>query len=223
MKKSVVSCLLAAVLALLPVAPLAAQSQPTLSAVTIVNQLPTTCSPTATPPANQVVLQSNGGAFQGQPSGLYNCVAVNVWQLFGQGANTLEVLGADSATITTVATTVLSFPINPFGVYKYSCSIFWTNSGTNAETFTITTPTSPNNVFGWGRYVYAAAGTQNVAAFSGSPLTSASTSSVTGTGTNEATILGTIENGATGGTLAFQISAASGNTVVKRGSFCSLN
>ena len=212
-KKSILaSCLLVALLAVAGFA----QSTPNLGAITVVNQLPTTCAVGA-----QVVLQASSGAFAGQASGLYQCPIINTWLPFRQGAEVLEVLGADFSNTTATAATVLSYPINPYGVYQFQCTFFYTNSGTNAVTFTLLAPTSPTNVLAFATNIYAAAGTQGFAPLTGSPLSVATTAATTGTVYKE-TIEGTIENGATAGTLAFQASSATGTTGVKRGSYCKL-
>ena len=219
------SCLLVAILAVAGFA----QSSPTLSAVTVVSQLPTTCTAaTGTTAAQQTILQGQSGAYTGQGSGLYVCVEANVWQLFGQGANTLELQGGDYSNATATAGTItaggttLSFPLNPNGTYKFSCTLFYTNTGTNAVTFTMITPTSPTNVVAYATNIYAAAGTQTFAPLTSSPLSIATTGATTGTVYKE-DIAGTIENGANAGVLAFQASAATGTTAVKRGSYCSIN
>src|ERR1035441_5232550 len=81
--------------------------------------------------------QGQSGAYTGQGSGLYICVGNNVLQLFGQAANTLELQGGDFSNATATAATItaggdaLSFPLNPFGTYKFSCVLLYTNTGTN--------------------------------------------------------------------------------------------
>src|SRR5580698_3560159 len=97
------SCLLVAFLAVTGFA----QSSPTLTGVTLVSQLPTTCTAASgTTAAQQVILQAQSGAYGGQASGLYNCVSPNVWAAFGQGGNTLELQGGDYSNATATAGTI---------------------------------------------------------------------------------------------------------------------
>lgn len=187
-------------------------------AQTQVNQLPTYCIKGA-----QVQLIPSGGAYMSQAPGIYNCVATNVWALFAQnGANVQAILAADVTNTTATAATYLSYPILALTNYSFSCTVLYTNSSTNAEVFTLTTPASPTNVLAFAQVYTTNTGTSTDGLLSGSPLAFTAAAAGAGSTVYRATIVGTIENGATAGTLAFQISAASGTSTVKRGSFCTL-
>jgi hypothetical protein len=206
-KLLVVSCLLVMALAIAG------------SAQTQVTQLPATCVA-----GTLYNLSLTGTAYESAPGpGLFVCLAGNTFGIYyGAGSTVQGQIGADFTNLTATPATVLSFPVLASTNYRFACLIFYGNSGTNAVTFTLTTPASPTNVFAESENIYAAAGTQAVAPLSGSPLAIATTAAATGTNYIEK-ISGIIENGATTGTLALQASSATGTTTVKRGSFCAVN
>jgi len=210
----VLACLLVAVLAVTGFA----QSTPNLSALSTYNSPLSVCAVNA-----QFILQPSGGAYIGSMPGLYICPAVNTPLPFSQGANTLEIQGADFANATATATTFLSWPLNPYGVYKFACVVFWEHSSTVAPVFTLTTPTSPTNVLAFAQVYSTNTGTNTAGLLSGSPLAFTGAAAGAGSTVYKATVEGTIENGSTAGTLAFQLSSASGTVTAKRGSYCSLN
>jgi hypothetical protein len=214
------SCLLVAVLAVTGFA----QSVPVLSSLTTYNQLPPSQQNPTCSPGTAFVLLPSGGSYIGQGPGLYICPQYNVPLLFGQGANTLEVQGADFTNATATAATVLSWPIYPYGVYALTCTLFWQNSGTSGDlVLTVTTPTSPTNSLFYSQIYTNKTGTLNGDVLTGSPLAYTSTTAPTASATSyRAIVEGTIENGANAGTLAIQASASAGTTTIKRGSYCKL-
>jgi hypothetical protein len=186
-------------------------------AQTVVTQLPTTCTA-----GTQYLLYPSGGAYTGLPQGYYNCLPGNVLAMFsGGGANTLGIVGADFVTAaTSTPATFLSYPVLANITYQYSCALFYSESGSVAPTFTVTAPASPTNLFGFAQVYSTNTGTNtsgvlSSGAFSGATVGATST-------VYKATIEGILENGATAGTLAFQVSAGStSNSTIKRGSYCS--
>ena len=183
-------------------------------AQTQVTQLPQTCTAGV-----QYFLSPPAGPYAGLTAGIYNCLPGNVLAQFGGGgANTLLLL-SDFTNTTATPATVFSFPVLANTNYTFACTMFWQNSGTNTETFTLTTPSSPTSVLAFGQVIYNAAGAQNTAPLSGSPLAITSTAAGAGSTTYKASIEGGIQN-VTAGTLAFQISAGTGTSTVKANSFC---
>lgn len=212
MKTLVRFALLALALAIVPAL---ASAQATLT------QFPSVCVPGGI--NSQFLFQPQSGAYASALApGLYNCIAPNQAALFnGGGASKLLLLS--NVTTTTAATNVFSYPILASTNYTFTCTIFWQNSSTNAETFTLATPASPTSVFAFGELVYNAAGGSNTAPFTGSPLALSSTAAGAGSTTYKATISGGIQNGSTAGNLAFQISAAAGTATAVAGSYCAVN
>jgi hypothetical protein len=186
-------------------------------AQTQVTQLPTSCIAGV-----QYQLSPAGGAYASQVPGLYTCLPGNVLALFGGGgSNTLAVVGADFTNATATAATVISYPVQANLNYQFSCTLFWQNSGTNAMTLTVTTPGSPTNVLAFSQVYSTNTGTNTSGVLTGSPLAFSGAAAGSGATTYKATIEGTLENGSTAGTLAFQASAGTGTTTIKRGSYCS--
>ncbi len=205
LKALAVSCLLVMALAI------------TGSAQTAISQIPTPC-------VNGTIYAytPQGGAYTSQPAGLYTCIG-NVFMSYGgAGATTQALIGSSFTNATATAATIFTFPVLANTNYRFSCSFFYQNSGTNAVTFTMTTPASPTNVIAEAQNIYTVTGTQTFAALTGSPLAIATTAVATGTNFLER-IEGTIENGSTAGNLNFQGSSATGTTAVARGSFWTVN
>lgn len=192
------------------------------SAQTVLTTFPTVCIPGGT--NSQFIFQPQGGAYASplQP-GLYNCISPNTPALFSVGGANRLLLLSDVAT-TTVATTVFSYPLLSYTNYTFTCTIFWQNSSTNANTFTVSYPTSPTAVSAFLTSIYTAAGAQVALPLAGGPpVTATGGAAGAGSTTYKAVIDGGIQNGATAGTLAFQISATSGTATAKAGSFCTAN
>ena len=187
-------------------------------AQTAVTQLPTTCVAgtlySYTPPS--------GPYSSATLPGTYLCLAGNVIAPFSGGGASQQLLLTDFSNTTATAATFISYPVLASTNYTFSCDVFWQNSGTNAITFTITTPASPTSILAYGEVNYNAAGARTDAPFSGSPLAFTSTAAGVGATTYRAVITGAIQNGTTAGTLAFQASAGTGTTTLKAGSNCTV-
>jgi hypothetical protein len=205
LKMLAISCLLVMALAI------------TGSAQIQVTQLPTTCTA-----GTQYQLSPAGGAYVTALPGIYNCLAGNVLAPFGGGgSNILGILGGDFTNTTATATTFISYPVLANTNYQFSCVLFWQNSGTNAMVLTVTTPGSPTAANAFAQVYSTNTGTNTSGALSGSPLAFTGAAAAAGSTTYKATIEGVLENGATAGALAFQASAATGTTTIKRSSYCS--
>jgi hypothetical protein len=190
-------------------------------AQTTLTQFPANCIPGGL--NSQFIFAPQSGAYAASPGpGLYNCISPNVAALFGGGGASKLLLLSD-VTATTTAVTVFSFPVLANVNYTFSCTLFWQNSSTNADTFTLTTPSSPTSVLAFGELIYNATGSTNTAPFTGSPLALSSTAAGAGATTYKATISGGIQNGANAGSIAFQISASSGTATIKANSYCAAN
>lgn len=188
------------------------------AAQTVVTQLPTTCTPNTL-----FNFQPSGTSYEAiTPIGLVVCLPGNQYGSYsGAGGTTQGQTGADFTNTTATPATVFTFPMLANTNYRVACYILYGNSGTNAVTFTVTTPASPTNAALESQNIYAAAGTQAIAPLSGSPLAIATTAAATGTIYVER-IEGMVENGATAGNMTVQASSATGTTTVKRASFCSV-
>lgn len=211
MKKSVVLTMALSAVLLIGglLMPAAAQVQ--------ITQVPTPCTPLVI-----YQLSAPGGAFSQQiQSGNYLCTASGAFLPYGGGGGVKQVVPSNVAA-TSTATTFLTYPVLANANYTFSCDVYWQNSGANATTFTLTTPSSPTSVIAFGQAIYAAGGTQNVGVFSGSPLAFSSTSAGAGSTTYKTIVSGTIFNGANAGNVAFQISAATGTATVLAGSTCAM-
>jgi hypothetical protein len=191
-------------------------------------QFPTYCTPAingGTAATNSsFYFYPQGGAYASPlPPGLYLCTAPNVAAPFMGGGASKQLLLADVAT-TTAAASVFSYPLLANTNYTFSCTLFWQNSSTNADTFTVAAPTSPTAILAYLTSIYTAAGAQVAAPLSGGPpLTGTGGTAGVGSTTYKAIVDGGIQNGANAGNLAFQISATSGTATIKAGSYCTVN
>jgi hypothetical protein len=185
-------------------------------AQTIVTQIPTTCTT-----GTLYLYYPQAGAYSSAPSGQYVCGAGNQFLTYGGSGGNTQVLLASYTNATNTASAIFTFPVLASTNYQFSCTFYWQNSGTNANTWTLTTPSSPTNVIAFASLGYNATNSANTAPLTGSPLALTGTAAAAGATTYKATIDGTIQNGTTAGNIVFEGAASSGTLTVLNGSYCS--
>lgn len=188
------------------------------SAQTVVTQIPTTCTAYTI-----YTYQPQGGAYAANPpAGTYTCLPGNVFVSYSGAGGTTQILLAD-VSATSTATAFLTFPVLASINYQLSCTLFWQNSTTDSDTFTIATPASPTSVVAYGQtFTGSTGGTVTGAVFTGSPLAVTTATATAGATSYLGKIDGTIQNGTTAGNVAFEISQGNGGTAtIKAGSYCS--
>lgn len=187
------------------------------AAQTAITQIPTPCTV-----GTIYSYTPQGGAYvSALPAGNYVCGPGGVFAPYGGSGGNTQIVLTDLTNATATAATFLSWPILASTSYAFSCEVFWQNSSTTLPTFTITAPTSPTSITAWGQDYIAA--TTDGLVFSGSPLAfTPAAGSVTGSTTYWATITGSIQNGTTAGTLAFQFDSSANTMTVKANSSCTV-
>lgn len=206
MKKLFALCLLAALALVFPVLG-SAQIQ--------VVQIPTTCT------AYVIYFYTpQGGAYTSLSPGTYVCLPGNVFASYGGTGGATQALLSNYTNATATASAVVTAPLLANINYKFSCNLFWQNSGANATVFTLVTPASPTSVIAYATTNTATA-VLSSGALSGTPLAYTATAGA-GATTYRMALDGYIQN-VTAGNLVFEGSATTGTVTILAGSSCSVN